>query len=224
MPFQGFPEKVDYTAIPSPFFGAPLEEIGDLGELKCALRLFHLLSRRRGPVRAVPWSALEADPSLARLFATHTPEGRRALEGAVDSLVRRGLFVRAVVGEARLVVLNSPRDLRALERSGGVAEEVGPPPAPGGERPSIFRLYEENIGVLTPMVGEHLRALEGEYPWAWIVEAFREAVRQNKRRLAYVEAILRRWKEEGRDDGAPGRHPEKVSLKDYGRWRAGRSR
>ena len=38
MAFGGFPRRVQYTPVPSPVFGPLLEEIDDLGELKCTLR------------------------------------------------------------------------------------------------------------------------------------------------------------------------------------------
>jgi DnaD/phage-associated family protein len=70
----------------------------------------------------------------------------------------------------------------------------------GQEQPNIFRLYEENIGPLTPMIAEALREAESTYPAQWVEEAFRIAVENNVRRWRYVEAILRSWQEEGRND------------------------
>jgi DnaD/phage-associated family protein len=69
------------------------------------------------------------------------------------------------------------------------------PPPP--ERPNIFRLYEENIGPLTPLIADALQDAEKTYPPEWVAEALGTAVKNNKRNLKYVEAILRRWKEEG---------------------------
>ena len=59
------------------------------------------------------------------------------------------------------------------------------------ERPNIFRLYEENIGPLTPLIAEMLRDAEKTYPADWIEEAFKIAVENNVRRWRYIEAILR---------------------------------
>jgi DnaD/phage-associated family protein len=74
--------------------------------------------------------------------------------------------------------------------------------------PNIYRLYEENIGPLTPLVADMLREAEQTYQSDWIEEAIRIAVQNNVRRWKYVEAILRSWKEEGRD-GANRRDAEK---------------
>ena len=68
------------------------------------------------------------------------------------------------------------------------------------ERPNIFRLYEENIGPLTPLIGDMLKEAEVEYPEEWVQDAFRIAVETNKRNWRYIQAILRRWQEEGRHE------------------------
>ncbi len=66
------------------------------------------------------------------------------------------------------------------------------------ERPNIFVLYEQNIGLLSPLIAEDLKEAADQYPAEWIEAAFREAVQHNKRKWSYIRAILRRWETEGR--------------------------
>src|SRR5437763_11950136 len=66
------------------------------------------------------------------------------------------------------------------------------------ERPNIFVLYEQNIGLLSPLIADQLRDAAEQYPPEWIEAAFREAVQHNKRKWNYISAILRRWETEGR--------------------------
>src|SRR5213080_109791 len=66
------------------------------------------------------------------------------------------------------------------------------------ERPNIFVLYEQNIGLLSPLIADQLRDAAEQYPPEWIEAAFREAVQHNKRKWSYISAILRRWETEGR--------------------------
>ena len=66
------------------------------------------------------------------------------------------------------------------------------------ERPNIFVLYEQNIGLLSPLIADDLRDAADRYPAEWIEAAFREAVQHNKRKWSYIRAILRRWETEGR--------------------------
>jgi DnaD/phage-associated family protein len=83
----------------------------------------------------------------------------------------------------------------------------------------IFTLYEETIGLLTPHIAEQLQEAEKEYPSPWIREAFQRASEQNVRKWRYVEAILQRWKTEGKDDGTPGRRAKAAHrVADYSTW------
>jgi DnaD/phage-associated family protein len=66
------------------------------------------------------------------------------------------------------------------------------------ERPNIFQLYEQNIGLLTPLLASQLEDAADHYPVDWIEAAFNEAVQRNKRNWKYISAILRRWETEGR--------------------------
>jgi DNA replication protein len=66
------------------------------------------------------------------------------------------------------------------------------------ERPNIFVLYEQNIGLLSPLIVDELRDAADRYPTEWIESAFRAAVQHNKRKWSYIRAILRRWEAEGR--------------------------
>src|SRR5687768_12157540 len=69
------------------------------------------------------------------------------------------------------------------------------------ERPNIYALYEQNIGLLTPLLAEKLQDAEGRYPNDWIEAAFDEAVTNNKRSWRYIERILERWAAEGKNSG-----------------------
>jgi len=66
------------------------------------------------------------------------------------------------------------------------------------EQPNIFVLYEQNIGLLTPIIASQLEDAADHYPAEWIEAAFSEAVQRNKRNWKYIHAILRRWETEGR--------------------------
>ncbi|MBV7329390.1 DnaD domain protein [Chloroflexi bacterium TSY] len=76
------------------------------------------------------------------------------------------------------------------------------------ERPNIFVMYEQNISVMTPLIAEQLRDMEKTYPPSWLDEAFEIAVSRNARSLSYVQAILKRWESEGKenDHEITGRH------------------
>ena len=79
------------------------------------------------------------------------------------------------------------------------------------ERPNIFALYEQNIGLLTPLIAEQLQEAERRYPQDWVEAAFLEAVSNNKRSWRYIERILDRWSSEGKH-GGKDRGPGERSL------------
>lgn len=61
----------------------------------------------------------------------------------------------------------------------------------------IFKLYENEVGTLTPTTSENLKDMSSQYPADWITDAIKESSRQNKRNLAYIEAILKNRKDGG---------------------------
>jgi DnaD/phage-associated family protein len=82
------------------------------------------------------------------------------------------------------------------------------------EPPDIFTLYEQNIGILTPMIADELRDAEKLYPVDWIRGAIKEAVSLNKRSWRYIAKILENWSSEGRSSGAYKRDSAKKTDPD----------
>ncbi len=62
---------------------------------------------------------------------------------------------------------------------------------------SIYRMYEDLCGTLTPWVAAELEEAEAAYPLEWLEAAFKEAALQNVRRWRYVARILECWRLEG---------------------------
>ena len=75
------------------------------------------------------------------------------------------------------------------------------PFTPDQDAATIFQHYEQNIGVLTPMIAEEIADALDVYPTSWIEEVILIAVTFNKRSWAYCRTILERWNREGKDDG-----------------------
>ena len=61
-----------------------------------------------------------------------------------------------------------------------------------------------------------------EYPYLWIEHAVQLAVKNNARSWRYVEAVLRRWKEEGYDGNVQRINKRKIDKHDdterYAMW------
>lgn len=210
--FSGFPAgKVRGVRIPESAFTELVPLIDDLDELKVTLHLLYRLGQQQGRVRYVRHRDLLADRLLLNGLGLDRDDGLRsagALEAALARAVERGTFLRAEVeadGQPETVYFaNSPRGRAALE----ALRRGEPLPESLASRPNIFALYEQNVGLLTPMMAEELKEAEQTYPADWIEAAFREAVALNKRSWKYIRAILERWRSEGRKDEKAGRDRE----------------
>ena len=212
-PFPGFPAKSSYTPLPDMFFSRLLPEAEDIGELKVLLHIFWRLYRKKGSARFVTLEELEADEVLARGLGA---DPARSLGEALSRAVEHGFLLQAAVqtgGQARKIfAINGEAGRRAL--AGIDPGQTFPNPeaesAPASKvPPNIFVLYEQNIGLLTPMIAEELKEAEKLYPPSWIEDAFREASNLNKRSWRYISRILERWATEGRGSGEPGRDSKK---------------
>lgn len=62
---------------------------------------------------------------------------------------------------------------------------------------TVYSIYEENIGILTPMVSEQLKDIEKEYSQEWFEEAVKVACENNVRKLSYISKILENWRVNG---------------------------
>jgi DnaD/phage-associated family protein len=218
VPFEGFPEgKLNFTALPNPFFDQLLPTIDHLGELKVTLYAFWRLNRMEGAFRYLRRANFAEDARFLGGLAEDGESAELALDEALARCVQRGTFLQASLplegGEESYYFLNTPKGraaVQAIQR--GEWRHSGQQEAPlelDQDRPNIFRLYEENIGPLTPLIAEQLREAEEAYPVVWIEDAVRIAVENNARRWSYVAAILNRWQEGGRDERTDRRDTEK---------------
>jgi DNA replication protein len=208
LPYKGFPEgKMQWTPLPGPFFTELLPEINHLGEMKLILYALWHLDHMEGAFRFLRRSDFAGDARFMSGLGSSVPEGEAQLDEALRRAVSDGILLKASVqleDEEILYFVNTPRGRAAVQAiEQGRWQPSGDEQMPielALEQPNIFRLYQQNIGPLTPMIAEALREAEVEYPDDWVQDAFRIAVETNKRNWRYIQAILRRWQEEGRHE------------------------
>jgi len=186
-----------------------------VAELKCTLRFLWHIAQGKAQPRVVTAAALAQDEVLLAALGS-AEEVQRGLQMAVE---RQTLLVAKVGVSGIGYVLHTPENRRSVEAlpSHSTNSKVvgGEPPQ---ERLNIYRLYEENIGALTPLVADELRDAEDVYPEEWVLAAFQEAVAQNKRSWRYISRILERWSTEGFDRGGhgeSGRYSQTTSAAEY---------
>lgn len=218
-PFAGFPSgKTRFTPIPDLFFSELLPSIDSHAELILTLHMFWALNRQTGYPRYLTMAELESESSLLAALRQCGEDVLQILHTAAERAIARGTLLALTIsdetGQTQYLFINTPQGRKAVQqvRDGdlilereGRAEE----PRPLAERPSIFALYEQNIGLLQPILAEELAEAERDYPPSWIEDAFRIAAERNVRRWRYIKSILERWTREGKDSGesrAPRHH------------------
>jgi DNA replication protein len=186
--FNGFTSSETFTQIPDSLFRL-FNEIKDADELKVTLYTVWRIEHIDGMFR----SLCESDFDAKELGLS-----KDEIASGLKKAIQRGTLIQSKHEADTFYFLNSPRGRAAADafakgdwRGSAQAKSVM-------ERPNIFKMYEENIGPLTPLIADALRDAEDTYSSEWIADAIELAVKNNKRSWKYCEAILKRWKEEGR--------------------------
>jgi len=223
--FKGFPAKMQFTPLPNLFLSRLLPQISDIIELKTTLHIFWSLYSKRGYPRFITYRELLGNTSLMSSFREGEKAPDEILRQALEMATNRGTILHMLLDRdgapEDIYFLNTKSDRQVMAKiqdgelilsglkAGGEAD------IETEELPDIFTLYEQNMGMLTPMIAEELREAEKLYPETWIRDAIKEAVNQNKRKWSYISAILERWSAEGRSDGTYRRDSKKTNKDKY---------
>lgn len=202
-------------AVPRDFFTDVLPQLGDLGEIQVTLAVFRLASESGDIEQPVAARSIVRDRwvrQALRVEGSPNEPDRRILAG-LDLAVGRGTLLRFAAGEGEQretwYYVNTTGN---QTRIAGMTRGAIPPPAAvwqsdsppriEPERPTIFRLYEQNIGILTPLIAERLVDAMETYPHEWIEEAIAESVAYNRRSWRYINRILENWAVTGRGESS----------------------
>jgi len=190
--------KTDFISLPDSFFTQAVPKIQNLAELKTVLYVAYLTLRKQGRPYFVTYKELLSHELMAKM-------GEETLRQALNSAVEHDTLLHSTLN------ING-----VLEDVYSLTNDSRQPPAV-----NIFTLYEQNIGVITPMIAEELKEADKLYPPQWIEDAFKEAVTLNKRSWKYIARILERWASEGKDSGEYKRDIKKDDPDKYIKGRYG---
>ncbi len=194
MKFSGVPSgALKFTSVPNVVFSELLPLMDDLAQVHVALHVFYLLSQKKGSPRYVTFDELRGDTTLMHALDFKSEKLKRGLEKAVTC----GALLQLEADSAAWYFFNTPESRKAFEkiRNGELklAKKVSFLEADAVETPNIFKLYEQQIGPLNPIIVEELKEAESEYPPDVILDAFRIAAENNARSWKYVSKILLDW-------------------------------
>ena len=213
--------------LPVRFFSDLLPAIDDLSELKVTLYCLWALQQKEGDYRYLRYEEILADDALMRglAVADGSKSPAESLDTALEKAKSRGTLLEAAIDHGgkpqRYFVINDlqgqliQRQLLTGERSPMDNQEIEVLPM----RPTLFGLYEQNIGVLTPMIVDSIKEAEAEYPYEWIEDAIKYAVERNVRNWKYIHKVLESWRQEGRSREKVGPHRERHKQYTTGEWK-----
>ncbi len=200
------------VSIPIAFLRDVVPTITNVDELQVSLALFRLLAESGGDEAPIAENSIMDDPTLRKALklsgSTATLDAR--IFDALETAVGRNTFLRFLATngnrDSAWYFGNTPvtRALVKAMQEGRVSPprvvwDGGAAPQVSVDPPNVFRLYEQNIGPLTPIIADQLNSAAGEFPATWIEDAISEAVSYNKRNWRYILRILENWRQSGRD-------------------------
>ena len=203
-PIQGFPLPDDFatTRIPNAVLSRALTTIEDADEIKLVLRALWLLEHQRGYPRYITHDDLRRDRVLSVAIADQADFDR-----ILKSAIERGIFIQVSINNniclmfntesARRAMINVPTTNPTIDNILNKDNNSWDTPAANAGTADAFRAYEENIGILSPMIRQSILAALEDFTDEDITHAVRIAVENESRSWSYVSGILRRWTNEG---------------------------
>lgn len=210
--FEGFPGIGKGTAVPNLFFERVLPRLGSTASLLAFLWVARIAQEQRGQAQCAAQEEIWAWPAARESFE-NLAGGPDALATGLAECVELGVLLPLSLSgpgfRGDVYFVNNPASRRAIARARAGQLDIRPGsaavPASSPSRPDIFRLYEGQIGTVTPLMADRLAEAAGEYPRDWIEAAFREAAQRNVRNWRYIERILESWSGEGQGyEATPG--------------------
>lgn len=230
-PFS-FPSRMEFTPIPNPFLNQVMPTIDDIVELKVSLHALAALYQKKGYPKYLTIAEIIESPGVITSLDAEGELAISKLRQTMEKASHRGVFINLVMQqdgkEVTIYLLNDDRGRMAAEQiasgkiilSGLQSRSVNLTPPEG--TPNLFAVYEQNIGLLTPLISQEISAAEKIYPASWIEEAIKEAVRRNRRSWKYISHILENWATYGKSDATTETYYSKQDPDRYIRGHYGR--
>ena len=216
-------ENTEQIYIPESFISEHLSKINDPDLFRILLYIFWRFDKTKTEVMYITLESIIEDVVFSENFGTTGNEIEiRILELLTKAIEQEILIICPNPEQAKidLYFYNSIRNQEIIEliKTGDLQIGNLQNISLASIKPNVFKIYEENIGALTPMIAETLEDASNNYPVHWIKEAIQIAVENNVRRWNYIQAILDRWQEEGKD----ARRDQKYTQEDREKYLKGK--
>ena len=186
-----------------------LPHVRDMAELQATLAVTRMALERGGLSEPVAQEELMRDSGVRWAFREEgtTRDAAPDIERGVELAVGRGTLIKIRATDADVeciwYYLNTISNAATVAAIASGNQEPPralwtetTPPSVERERPTVFRLYEQNVAPLTPLIAQRLLDALETYPQGWIEDAIAEAVSYNRRSWRYISRILENWQVE----------------------------
>jgi len=202
------------VCITRPYFDLLLTQAANYDELQTLLAFIRVLADHPDGTLDLDEESLIRNQQLNAVLSTNavSQSSTSRIMRALNQAVIRGALIRSSLLQGNRQSI--------LYRLGSVESSVQNQSHPGpqvmdtfdadrsgttlkhnGQAASVYATYENNIGLLTPLVADQIRLALELYPASWIHEAISEAVAYNRRQWRYIQRILQKWSVDGRISG-----------------------
>ena len=181
MSSTNIPKEIRYTPTPNLVFGKLLDEIKELNDLKFILRIIWMINQAKRVPKYITLEEIISDRIINAIIPKPNTEPDTFCKSILNKPQLLNLFLYHEINinqsNTAVVALNTARNKTMLNKIKGLDkfDSVFQPNGDVSEESSnIFKLYEDNIGTLNPIITDELKFAETTYPSTWITNAFKE--------------------------------------------------
>lgn len=220
--FGGFIRGVELVPIPAPLTADLLNAIDSLEELKLLLRIINLLNQKIVTERFLTIADVASDVVVSKIFGAYSEQLTERVSDCLLSLRKKQILLHAFASGESYFLLNTEPNRQLIKKLNFTSVSAEDPPEAIAGDPAqvgsarVVRAFEENIGVITHMVGEKIQFWLNTYGEDEIMRAIEISVNNGVRNLVYIDAILRRGLRANEKAGQRvAQDSEKQSERDY---------
>ena len=208
-------KKHEFTiSISSGVLEKSIKNLNNINEIKIFLRIIHLIYQKQNlntETFELSFDEISNDPVTLKLLGPNSltkDQITKKLKEICDVLIMKDFINQKIY-------TNKVTGITKTVFHMGTFEKTNDPVISENNPKNIFELYEDNVGMLNPMIVDELIQAENKFPFNWIVDAVKESVTRNKRNWKYIHTILETWDREGKNNGRTLGNSEKTGYGEY---------
>ncbi|MCH2305970.1 MAG: DnaD domain protein [SAR202 cluster bacterium] len=208
-------KKHEFTiSISSGVLEKSIKNLNNINEIKIFLRIIHLIYQKQNlntETFELSFDEISNDPVTLKLLGPNSltkDQITKKLKEICDVLIMKDFINQKIYTNKVTGITKTVFHMETFEKTNDpVISENNPK--------NIFELYEDNVGMLNPMIVDELIQAENKFPFNWIVDAVKESTTRNKRNWKYIHTILETWDREGKNNGRTLGNSEKTGYGEY---------